>query len=71
MQANDIFPGISKAWYYWQLQDTNANDIAILIEVVVESCSLVPALHPDLVATRDTGHCTVGRFTVRANEGGE
>lgn len=70
MQAIDIFPEISKVRYYW-LQDANANDIAVIIEVVVESCSMVPAIHPDLVATRDTGHCAVGRFAVRANKGSE
>jgi len=70
-QVNDIFLEISKVWYYWKLQDANANDIALMIEFVVESRSIAPTLHPSLVAARNTGHCTIGVFTVCVDEGGE
>jgi hypothetical protein len=46
-----------------------ANDFTLVIELVVESHSLKPSLHPDLVGTSNAGHGVGGGCTISVCEG--
>lgn len=47
---------------------TDANDAALVIELVVEGCGLMPGLHPDLVAVSNTSNSMGGSYAVYAGE---